>query len=76
MYRKDYVRTEIGLDPKQDWAQTQAAPTINLQSVDERTRSIPEEKTIKFGNLRLLDTNRIRKSVIGITREVYIILSC
>ena len=32
--------------PKQDWAQTPAAQTINLQSVDERTRSIPEEKRL------------------------------
>ena len=40
------VRTEIGLVPKQDWAQTQAAQTIKLKSVDGRIRSIPEEKQL------------------------------
>ena len=43
-----FVRTEIGLVPKQDWAQTQAAQTINLQSVDRRTRSIPEERRLNL----------------------------
>ena len=40
------VRTEIGLVPKQDWAQTQAAQTIKLKSVDGKIRSIPEEKRL------------------------------
>ena len=39
-----FVRTEMGLGPKYDWVLAQAAQTINLQSVDERTRSTPEEK--------------------------------
>ena len=43
--------------------------------MDERTRSIPEEKMIKFDNLRLLDTNKMRKSVLGVTQGVYLILA-
>ena len=43
-----FVRTEIGLVPKQDWAQIQAAQTINLQSVDRRTRSISEERRLNL----------------------------
>ena len=43
--------------------------------MDERTKSIPEEKTIKFDNLRLLDTNKMRKSVLGVTRGVFLILA-
>ena len=42
------VRTEIGLVSKLDWAQTLMAQTINLQSVDRRTRSIPEEKRLNL----------------------------
>jgi len=43
-----FVRTEIRLVLKQDWAQTQAAQTINLQSVDRRTRSILEERRLNL----------------------------
>ena len=43
--------------------------------MDERTRSIPREKMIKFDNLRLLDTNKMRKSVLGVTQGVYLILA-
>ena len=31
------VRTNFGLDPKQDWVLAQQARTINLLSVGERT---------------------------------------
>ena len=44
LYYKLNMRTEIGLDPIQDWVLTQKTQTINLQSADERTRSIQEEK--------------------------------
>ena len=40
------VRTEIVLVLKPDWAQTLTAHTINLQSVDRRTRFIPKEKRL------------------------------
>ena len=33
-------------------------------------------KTIKFANLRLLNTSKIRKSVLGVTWGAYIILFC
>ena len=44
----DIVGTEIVLIPKPDWAQTLAAQTINLQSVDRRTRFIPKEKRLNL----------------------------
>ena len=40
------VRTEIVLVPKSNWAQTLTAQTINLQSVDRRTRFIPKKKRL------------------------------
>ena len=56
------VRIEFGLNPVQDWVLTQQAQTMNLQSVGERTSSIPEERV---SDLRALNTNKIRKYVLG-----------